>query len=105
MVASEWLVYSPSGRPIRELSLYCRVINTLKSWPPQTQEFILSIDGKTVKEDTSPSLEKIYPVPHGFMVRSVNGLRIRMVRRLDGRGYDVTKCRSLPMTHHTDYIH
>ena len=64
----------------------------LKSWRLQIQEFILSIDGKTVKEDTSPGLEKIYPVPDGFMVRSVNGLRIRMVSRLDGRGYEVTKC-------------
>lgn len=47
-----------------------------------------------MKEDISPGLDKIYPVPNGFMVRSVNGLRIRMVSRLDGRGYDVTKCQS-----------
>ncbi|KAI9510474.1 alpha-mannosidase [Russula earlei] len=56
-----------------------------------SQEFILSVDGKTVEEDTSPSLEKIYPVSDGFMVRSITGVRARIVRRLDGKGYDVTK--------------
>jgi ER degradation enhancer, mannosidase alpha-like 1 len=56
------------------------------------QEFILSVDGKPVAEDSSPSLEKIYPVPDGFMVKSITGIRTRIVSRLDGKGYDITKC-------------
>lgn len=52
------------------------------------------MDGKTVAEDTSPSLEKIYAVPDGFMVKSITGIRTRIVSRLDGKGYDVAKCRS-----------
>ncbi|KAI0254258.1 alpha-mannosidase [Lactifluus subvellereus] len=56
-----------------------------------TQEFILSVDGKTVVEDTSPSLEKIYAVSDGFMVKSITGIRTRIVSRLDGKGYDVSK--------------
>ncbi|KAI0002957.1 alpha-mannosidase [Russula compacta] len=56
-----------------------------------TQEFILSINGKPVEEDTSPSLDKIYPVSDGFMVQSIHGVRTRIVSRLDGKGYDVTK--------------
>ncbi|KAI0301837.1 alpha-mannosidase [Multifurca ochricompacta] len=67
-----------------------------------TQEFILSVDGKTVKEDTSPSLKKIYPVPDGFMVQSITGVRTRIVSRLDGKGYDVAKLG--PHTIHTGQI-
>jgi ER degradation enhancer, mannosidase alpha-like 1 len=52
------------------------------------------VDGKTVAEDTSPSLEKIYPVPDGFMIKSITGIRTRIVSRVDGQGYDVSKCRS-----------
>lgn len=93
MVASEWLVYGPSGRPLRESYLWRLCYLELRfDRFPQTQEFILSIDGKPVKEDTSPSLDKIYPVSDGFMVQSIHGVRTRIVSRLDGKGYDVTKC-------------
>ncbi|KAI0269283.1 alpha-mannosidase [Gloeopeniophorella convolvens] len=67
-----------------------------------TQEFILSIDGKTVKEDISPSLKKIHPVADGFMVQSITGVRTRIVSRLDGKGYDVAKLG--PHTVHTGQI-
>ncbi|THH17946.1 hypothetical protein EW146_g2940 [Bondarzewia mesenterica] len=54
-------------------------------------DFILSADGKAVSEDSSPNLKKVAPVPDGFIVHNISGLRTRIVSRLDGRGYDVTK--------------
>lgn len=61
--------------------------------PHQTQEFILTPDGKTIKEDVTPSLKKLFPVPDGFMVQSIAGVRTRIVSRLDGKGYNIAKCR------------
>ena len=97
MVASEWLVYGPSGRSLCELSLHSAqfVVEVWLGRFPQTQEFILSVDGKIVEEDTKPSLEKIYPISDGFMVQSITGVRTRIVNRLDGKGYDVAKCQFL----------
>jgi mannosidase alpha-like ER degradation enhancer 1 len=46
------------------------------------------------KEDTSPSLAKVQPLPekNAFLVRSIQGIRLQITRRLDERGgYDVTR--------------
>ena len=61
--------------------------------PPSTQsyDFILSADGKLTVEDPSPGKEKIASVSDGFIVHNISGLRTRIVSRLDGRGYDVSK--------------
>ena len=99
MVASERLVYGPSGRPLCESSPRFFSISSCDLGRfPQTQDFILSVDGKTVEEDTRPSLEKIYPISDGFMVQSITGVRTRIVSRLDGKGYDVAKCQFLSPT-------
>lgn len=45
-------------------------------------------------EDTSPSINKVQPLPdhNAFLIRSIQGLRMQITRRLDERGgYDVTK--------------
>jgi len=65
-------------------------------------DFILSADGKIVPEDVSPSLKKVSPVPDGFIVQDVAGIRTRIVSRLDGKGYDITKLG--PHTVHTGQI-
>ncbi|ETW84376.1 glycoside hydrolase family 47 protein [Heterobasidion irregulare TC 32-1] len=54
-------------------------------------DFILSADGKLTVEDPSPGKEKIASVSDGFIVHNISGLRTRIVSRLDGRGYDVSK--------------
>ncbi|KAH9050101.1 alpha-mannosidase [Lactarius hengduanensis] len=64
-----------------------------------TQEFILTPDGRTVEEDVAPNLKKIFPVPDGFMVQSITGVRTRIVSRLDGKGYNIAKLG--PHTVHT----
>lgn len=57
----------------------------------QSYDFILSADGRSTAEDLSPSMKKVTPVSDGYIVQNVSGLRARIVSRLDGRGYDVTK--------------
>ncbi|KDQ64850.1 glycoside hydrolase family 47 protein [Jaapia argillacea MUCL 33604] len=54
-------------------------------------DFILSPDGQTVPEDVSPGPRKMVLVPGGYLVHNVTGIRAHVVRRLDGKGYDITK--------------
>ena len=45
-------------------------------------------------EDVSPSLQKVQPLKtkNGYMVRSIQGLRMQITRRMDDRGgYDITR--------------
>ncbi|THH12390.1 hypothetical protein EW145_g47 [Phellinidium pouzarii] len=56
-------------------------------------DFILSPDGKHVPEDFSPSSQKLYEVSDGYVVQNVTGIRTHIVRRLDGKGYDIVKCK------------
>ncbi|KAF8897458.1 alpha mannosidase-like protein [Infundibulicybe gibba] len=56
-------------------------------------DFILSSDGKIVPEDLSPSLLKLGILPDGFVIHNVTGIRTHIVRRLDGKGYDIRKCK------------
>ena len=58
----------------------------------QMYEFLMSSDGSEVAEDTSPDPHKLVVVPDGFLVQSIEGIRTRVTTRLDGRGYDITKC-------------
>lgn len=57
----------------------------------QTYDFILSPGGMAVPEDLSPSLLKVVLIPEGFMVSNVTGIRVHIVRRLDGKGYEIRK--------------
>uniref|UniRef100_A0A0W0FCH3 alpha-1,2-Mannosidase n=1 Tax=Moniliophthora roreri TaxID=221103 RepID=A0A0W0FCH3_MONRR len=54
-------------------------------------DFILSSTGKHVTEDLSPSLLKLAPVSDGYIVHNITGIRTHIVRRLDGRGFDIRK--------------
>ncbi|RDB22490.1 ER degradation-enhancing alpha-mannosidase-like protein 1 [Hypsizygus marmoreus] len=54
-------------------------------------DFILSSHGNAVPEDLSPSLLKLGILPDGFVINNVTGIRMHIVRRLDGKGYDIRK--------------
>ncbi|KAL0573920.1 hypothetical protein V5O48_008040 [Marasmius crinis-equi] len=54
-------------------------------------DFILSSDGRHAAEDLSPSLLKVAPVSDGYIIHNVTGIRTHIVRRLDGKGFDVRK--------------
>ncbi|KAJ3559837.1 hypothetical protein NM688_g94 [Phlebia brevispora] len=56
-----------------------------------TFEFILSPNGQNVLEDHHPTADKLKPVSDGYLLQNVSGVRARVVSRLDGKGYDVTK--------------
>lgn len=65
----------------------------LISCPCQTYDFLLTPDGRTVVEDLHPSSKKVVAVPDGYILQNVTGIRARIVTRLDGKGYDITKCK------------
>ncbi|KAK7061652.1 alpha-1,2-mannosidase [Favolaschia claudopus] len=54
-------------------------------------DFVLSSNGKSVPEDLSPSRLKLDLYGNGFIVNNVTGIRIHIVQRLDGKGYDIRK--------------
>ncbi|KAI0334796.1 alpha-mannosidase [Cubamyces sp. BRFM 1775] len=58
---------------------------------PYTYDFVLSADGEVVPEDVHPSADKLVPVADGYLVHNVTGLRVHIVTRLDGKGYDIAK--------------
>ncbi|PBL02491.1 alpha mannosidase-like protein [Armillaria gallica] len=73
---SVWSIYGWCERPKADLFTY---------------DFILSPGGMAVPEDLSPSLLKVALIPEGFMVSNVTGIRVHIVRRLDGKGYEIRK--------------
>ncbi|KAI0366405.1 alpha-mannosidase [Pilatotrama ljubarskyi] len=58
---------------------------------PYSYDFVLSADGTVVPEDLHPSAEKLVPVADGYLVHNVTGIRVQIVSRLDGKGYDIAK--------------
>ncbi|KAJ6599145.1 alpha mannosidase-like protein [Mycena vulgaris] len=54
-------------------------------------DFILSANAKVVAEDLSPSRVKLDLLDDGFIIHNVTGIRIHIVQRLDGKGYDIRK--------------
>ncbi|KIY51587.1 alpha mannosidase-like protein [Fistulina hepatica ATCC 64428] len=54
-------------------------------------DFVLSANGKNVPEDLSPSYLKLALVPDGYIVHNVTGIRVHIVQRIDGKGYDIRK--------------
>ncbi|EGO01815.1 glycoside hydrolase family 47 protein [Serpula lacrymans var. lacrymans S7.3] len=54
-------------------------------------DFVLSHHGIAVREDINPTTRKLKPVDDGFVLQNISGIRTRMVSRLDGLGYDITK--------------
>ncbi|OSC99135.1 glycoside hydrolase family 47 protein [Trametes coccinea BRFM310] len=58
---------------------------------PYTYDFVLSANGEVVPEDLHPSAEKLVPVADGYLVHNVTGIRVHIVSRLDGKGYDIAK--------------
>ncbi|KAK0191006.1 alpha mannosidase-like protein [Armillaria mellea] len=73
---SAWSIYGWCERPKADLFTY---------------DFILSPGGMAVPEDLSPSLLKVALITEGFMVNNVTGIRVHIVRRLDGKGYEIRK--------------
>lgn len=53
-------------------------------------------------EDSHPSADKLVTVSDGYLLHNVSGIRARVVSRLDGKGYDVTKRMSLAMDRFKD---
>lgn len=58
----------------------------------KSMDFILSSDGSTVPEDSSPDSTKLYMVNDGYVITNMTGIRAFLTTRLDGRGYDITRC-------------
>jgi ER degradation enhancer, mannosidase alpha-like 1 len=56
---------------------------------------LLSIDGKLVVEDLHPSPQKLVAVSDGYILQNLTGVRAHIVSRMDGKGYDITKRKSL----------
>ncbi|KAG7097050.1 hypothetical protein E1B28_004441, partial [Marasmius oreades] len=54
-------------------------------------DFILSSNGRLVPEDLSPSLLKLTPASDGYIIQNITGIRTHIVRRLDGKGFDIRK--------------
>ncbi|KAJ7700003.1 glycoside hydrolase family 47 protein [Mycena rosella] len=54
-------------------------------------DFILSANAKNVPEDLSPSRVKLDLLDDGFIIHNVTGIRIHIVQRIDGKGYDIRK--------------
>lgn len=59
---------------------------------PQAYDFILSDNGRAVPEDLSPSFLKLGILSDGYIIHNVTGIRTHIVRRLDGKGYDISRC-------------
>jgi hypothetical protein len=70
--------------------IYC-IASALFDVHPQSYDFILSQNGETTPEDLSPSLFKLGVLPDGYIIQNVSGIRTHVVRRLDGKGYDIRK--------------
>lgn len=51
----------------------------------------MSPHGRSVPEDPKPSPLKIQEINDGFILQNVTGVRTHIVRRLDGKGYDIVK--------------
>ena len=51
-----------------------------------------------VPEDPHPGVDKLVTVQDGYILQNVSGIRTRVVSRLDGKGYDITK-RKLTASH------
>ncbi|KAF8211194.1 alpha mannosidase-like protein [Mycena galopus ATCC 62051] len=71
-----WSAWGWCERPVVDLFAY---------------DFILSANSKSVAEDLSPSRLKLDLVDNGLIVHNITGIRIHIVQRLDGQGYDVRK--------------
>ncbi len=52
---------------------------------------MLSAHGEVVLEDPRPPADKIIEVADGYLVQNVTGIRVHIVSRLDGKGYDIAK--------------
>ncbi|EIW61741.1 alpha-mannosidase [Trametes versicolor FP-101664 SS1] len=58
---------------------------------PYTYDFVLSAHGEVVLEDPRLPADKITEVADGYLVQNVTGIRVHIVSRLDGKGYDIAK--------------
>lgn len=69
---------------------------------PQVEEyafdFILSTDGKPKPEDMAPGPKKLRKVEDGYVILDISGIRAHIVRRLDEKGYDITKRAPSPLS-------
>jgi ER degradation enhancer, mannosidase alpha-like 1 len=51
----------------------------------------LSPDGTVVAEDVTLDSDKFSLVSDGFILHNMTGIKIHIVKRLDGTGYDITE--------------
>lgn len=51
----------------------------------------MSPGGRAVIEDPNPGSQKLQLVADGFLLQNITGIRTRIVSRLDGKGYDITR--------------
>lgn len=56
---------------------------------------MLSAHGEVVLEDSRLPADKIIEVADGYLVQNVTGIRVHIVSRLDGKGYDIAKCKAV----------
>lgn len=61
----------------------------------QTYEFVMPGGIHAIQEDLRPNTHKLRPVTNGFVVQNVTGIRINIVKRLDGKGYEITRRESI----------
>lgn len=92
--------WSPDGHceiPMVQLYVSCcssLLYLCLLSDVSQSYDFVLSAHGTSVPEDLSPSSQKLFEVQDGFVLQNVTGIRTHIVSRLDGKGYDIVRCKS-----------
>jgi mannosidase alpha-like ER degradation enhancer 1 len=61
----------------------------------QSLEYILSANTGETEEDVNPAPYKLRKVGDGYVLWNVTGIRMKMTSRLDGKGYDITRRKSL----------
>jgi mannosidase alpha-like ER degradation enhancer 1 len=74
--------------------LHCPLSFQAESQDLQDYTLTLLFAADNASEDMSPALSKVQPLPeqNAFLVRSIQGLRMQITRRLDDvGGYDITK--------------
>ena len=103
--SAEQRAWSPEGWcAVPKVDLYVSTVRLLTvqvlTGPlVQTFDFVLSQDGSAIPEDPHPTAKKLAQVPDGFILQDVEGIRTRVVSRMDGKGYDITKCKSPRSAH------
>ena len=79
-------------RRFNYMSVYPSLLLDFRLMAYQSYDFLLTADGSSVTEDLNPTSKKLMPVSDGYILHNVSGIRAHVVSRMDGKGYDITKC-------------